>query len=83
MPATAMITPAIGHIVRAMPAESWTGTTSTAVLMPTLAAASGSNGEKAKKAALPEPVTIVATTMMPSMMKSITQTPALSMAAAA
>ena len=28
-------------------------------------------------------VTIVATTMMPSMMKSITQTPALSMAAAA
>ena len=50
--------------------------------MPTLAAASGRSGENAKKAALPEPVTTVATTMIVSMMSSITHTPADSMEAA-
>lgn len=59
-----MMTPAIGHIVRAIPAESCTGTARIAALMPTLAAASGRSGENAKKAALPEPVTVLAVTLL-------------------
>ena len=41
---TAIITPAIGHMVRAIPADNCTGTASTAAFMPTEAAASGSKG---------------------------------------
>ena len=44
MPDTAMTTPTMGDMVRARPAESWTGTTRGRAGMPTLAAASGSRG---------------------------------------
>ena len=50
-PATAIVTPAIGDIERAIPLANCTGTAITTVCHITEPAACGSSGEKAKKAA--------------------------------
>ena len=62
-PATATTQAVIGDMQRAMPVESCIGMRRSVVLTPNCSAKPGTRGAKAKKGALPDPITTVATEM--------------------